>query len=481
MSEKSNWIVIEYIEGKTLNEFIKINKNKLSLAFKIRIILNLMIAIEFIHSKNIIIRDLKYDNIVIDSDENAILIDFNYARQIVENNNENVTGDIGSCYFSAPEVLSNNMHSQKADIFSLGLIMHFIMSETLYEIKTDELNKRNENIKASVLKYEKELINMPTYNEILNIYKQFLMISIEARPNIYQGIYNYMCDIITYIETVKNKNNLLLNEFIQYLKDSSNRNNSNSQYILGTVYSKGILITRDIDKAIHYLTLSSNQNNSNAQYFLGMIYISGNQVQIDIDRAIHYFTLSSNQNNSKAQYYLGEIYYSGKYNSVDIDKAIYYLALSAKQNNSKALFLLGHIYSNHKPFDINRSIYYLTLSANLNNSEAQLLLGEIYFSGLFFPVDINKAIHFLTLSEQNNSMAQYCLGLIYFDGQHITRDIEKSIYYFTQSSNQYNQWAQMFLGTIYYSGEYVKRDINKAIHYLLLSSKQNYFQSQLIH
>ena len=92
-------IIIDYIEGETLNDFINNNK-KLSKEVKIKIILQIMCAIECLHLNNIICRDIKYDNIMIDSNFNSFLIDFNHSKKYDGSEN---TYDINRDYFSETE------------------------------------------------------------------------------------------------------------------------------------------------------------------------------------------------------------------------------------------------------------------------------------------------------------------------------------------------------------------------------------------
>ena len=77
-SKKS--LILDFINGSTL----KCTKN-LSFIEKISIILEIMISIEVLHLEGFIYRDLKPDNIIIDKNKNAILIDFDIAR-LLENN-----------------------------------------------------------------------------------------------------------------------------------------------------------------------------------------------------------------------------------------------------------------------------------------------------------------------------------------------------------------------------------------------------------
>lgn len=127
---KSKFIIIEFIEGETLLDFVTNNKKKLDYFEKIIMILEMLIAVEYIHVSGFILRDLKYDNIMIDSEGNAVLIDFDETKQI--GTNDEMIGDIRSPIFSSPEQYSYDRYSQETDVYSLGIIIHFILTEAPY-------------------------------------------------------------------------------------------------------------------------------------------------------------------------------------------------------------------------------------------------------------------------------------------------------------------------------------------------------------
>lgn len=118
-------LIIEYIEGQTLEEFIKNNYGKLDKMQKIQIILEIMCAIEYLHLNNFIYRDLKSDNIIIGSNRDAILIDFDNTRQ---NNDTEMTSDIVSPKYASPEQQKTNKYNISSDIYSLGKIIQFILT-----------------------------------------------------------------------------------------------------------------------------------------------------------------------------------------------------------------------------------------------------------------------------------------------------------------------------------------------------------------
>ena len=113
--------VIEYIDGRTLdnNKILHIQPFE-----KIIIIMEIMLTIQYFHSKKYIYRDLKPNNVIIDQNKNGIIIDFDRTIPDFESERKDKTVDIGSNYI-APEVVLAKPFSTKADIYSIGKLIHY--------------------------------------------------------------------------------------------------------------------------------------------------------------------------------------------------------------------------------------------------------------------------------------------------------------------------------------------------------------------
>ncbi|KAK8892543.1 hypothetical protein M9Y10_029776 [Tritrichomonas musculus] len=114
-------IILEYIEGETLFKFIQ--NNKIELATKIKIILEILLSVYFIHSNGFFLRDIKWDNIIINTSKDAILIDFDSSKSIKEQftkeNNIEQTHDIGVYIFTAPEQMRSIIIHTKLIVIQL--------------------------------------------------------------------------------------------------------------------------------------------------------------------------------------------------------------------------------------------------------------------------------------------------------------------------------------------------------------------------
>jgi len=79
-------------------------------------------GMSYMHAKNIIHRDLKSENLLVDEHWKIKICDFGLAR-VPRSGARPMTSKIGSPYFMAPEVLLGKQYNEKADVFSYGVVI----------------------------------------------------------------------------------------------------------------------------------------------------------------------------------------------------------------------------------------------------------------------------------------------------------------------------------------------------------------------
>jgi len=115
-------IQIEYCQYGSIREIIKKGKKNNILINEIEIssiIYMVLQSLVFIHKLNLVVRDIKGRNILVDKEGNIKLCDFGICKTYHKNNMKHIRG--GSPYWMAPEVLKKEEYDQTIDIWALGI------------------------------------------------------------------------------------------------------------------------------------------------------------------------------------------------------------------------------------------------------------------------------------------------------------------------------------------------------------------------
>ena len=118
-----NYIVMEYINGKTLNELIK-DKGRLNSTAVVSISKQIANALDCAHKHHIIHRDIKPHNIIIDENLNVKVTDFGIARIATSSTITYTSSVLGTVHYISPEQAKGKFIDEKSDIYSLGVVMY---------------------------------------------------------------------------------------------------------------------------------------------------------------------------------------------------------------------------------------------------------------------------------------------------------------------------------------------------------------------
>ena len=132
-------LVMEYVGGGSTHGFLKSKPNRQMDESEARkIIAQLMSALSYLHSKSIAHRDIKLENVMLDSRSNVKLIDFGFSTQVP--NDMKIKLFCGTPSYMAPEIVNKVEHcGPPADIYSTGVLLFaFFCGRFPYRGKDDK-------------------------------------------------------------------------------------------------------------------------------------------------------------------------------------------------------------------------------------------------------------------------------------------------------------------------------------------------------
>mgnify|MGYP001455621754 CR=1 FL=1 len=137
VTDKLQYIVMEYVDGITLKEYLKQRGGALTWKETVHFATQILSALQHAHSKGIIHRDVKPQNIMLLADGSIKMMDFGIARFSRAQSQTVSDKAIGSVHYISPEQARGDITDEKSDIYSVGVMM--------YEMLTGQLPFQSDN------------------------------------------------------------------------------------------------------------------------------------------------------------------------------------------------------------------------------------------------------------------------------------------------------------------------------------------------
>ncbi|MCH5192508.1 MAG: Stk1 family PASTA domain-containing Ser/Thr kinase [Oscillospiraceae bacterium] len=126
-TDRIQFIVMEYIDGITLKEFME-QQGVLKWKDSIHFIIQILRALQHAHDRGIVHRDIKPQNIMLFPDGTIKVMDFGIARFAREEGKTISDKAIGSVHYISPEQARGDVTDEKSDIYSVGVMMYEMLT-----------------------------------------------------------------------------------------------------------------------------------------------------------------------------------------------------------------------------------------------------------------------------------------------------------------------------------------------------------------
>lgn len=128
-NDKYIGIVLEYASGGELFDYI-LDHRYLKESLACRLFAQLVSGVDYMHSKGIVHRDLKLENLLLDKHKNIIITDFGFVNSFQNSNNDLMKTSCGSPCYAAPELVvsSEPYEGKKVDVWSCGVILYAMLA-----------------------------------------------------------------------------------------------------------------------------------------------------------------------------------------------------------------------------------------------------------------------------------------------------------------------------------------------------------------
>ena len=126
VSEEHRFIAMEYLEGETLESAIR--RNGLSFQQQLNVLIAILDALSYAHSKGVIHRDIKPSNVFLQTNGGVKVLDFGIAR-VAHTDSLTTTGTVvGTTFYMSPEQMKGQPVDERTDVYSTGVVAYEVFT-----------------------------------------------------------------------------------------------------------------------------------------------------------------------------------------------------------------------------------------------------------------------------------------------------------------------------------------------------------------
>ena len=131
-----HYIVMEYVEGITLEDWLRRNRRPMTVAEVAGIVQQVADALQYAHGRGMIHRDIKPSNIMLDREGHIRLMDFGLVRAAEFLNLTRSGAAIGTPQYMSPEQVTGSQIDRRTDIYSFGVVIYELLVGAVPFVRT---------------------------------------------------------------------------------------------------------------------------------------------------------------------------------------------------------------------------------------------------------------------------------------------------------------------------------------------------------
>ncbi len=481
-SEDNEFSVLqmEWVEGITLDSYMRMIKEdevkRSQLAENFRQMTMWFLTKPFAHG------DIKPDNILITSDNEIKLID--YDGMFVPSMDGENARESGSPFYRHPNRM-NLPFDKHIDDYTLTLLLLLLCVNVIDPI---DIEDRIKNQPLSLINsFSDEFLNSPDITPVLSAY-------------FYVNTFGFLDDRLIYslIASVSQYNF----ELEKQLKDTIfSTFDTKAMIQLADMYAKGVKLPKDESSAhkwysiailfgdvnaicglcrciYHESALSKDSFEQIAKNGYGFAFCRQGEecFHKDREKGYRYFRKGIGLNSPQAMEWLSSLL-----SSENEEESFNLLKRASEMGLTEAQRKLAESYEKGKgcDADMKLALYWYQKAADSGDETAHNSLANIYYYGKGVTQNYEEAVKwYIRAAERKNEYAQYMLGVCYYNGQGVIQNYEEAVKWYIRAAERKNEYAQYMLGICYYYGKGVTQNFEEAVKWYSKAAEQEYADAQ---
>ena len=199
--DRLQYIVMEYVEGITLKEYIEQQK-VINWKEAVHFVTQILRALQHAHDKGIVHRDIKPQNIMLLQNGNIKVTDFGIARFSRSETRTMTESAIGSVHYISPEQARGEITDDKADLYSVGVV--------LYEMLTGQLPFQSDSaVSVAIMQLQSDPKSPRELNDQIPVGLE--QITMKAMQKDVRDRYQSAAEMLLDLDDFKRTPNIILN------------------------------------------------------------------------------------------------------------------------------------------------------------------------------------------------------------------------------------------------------------------------------